>query len=235
MEAEGRPLTLLCTDGTTDINFFPMKPGNLKRRSPMAKSPATTAGNFMHSTCLQPLDNLCKSQEHFFPFYPMKTGRPPLWNPVSALGWDVWTDVIPLASKGRVVLPVTVRGRLPWLANAQDGVLVRADPGRRAELMPWKPNGEDMLARVKNALQAANDAEQDVLALAAMDRYFRLSMEGVGRTSLPPPLASMLEAEAAGCIRVVMMAGRLWLWSERRWIAERSRRVALLDSHGIEV
>lgn len=179
-------------------------------------------------SCLHALDNLCKSDPNFYPYCPMKTGRPPRWNPVAALGRDVWTDVVPLASKGRVVLPVIVRDRMPWLADTGAGVLALAETGRRAELLPWASKGEAALAALRLAIEAADEKDRDQLALAAMDRFVRLSMEDVGRTILPPALASLLEAEATGCVRIVMCDGRLWLWSERRWEADRARRIALL-------
>lgn len=160
----------------------------------------------------------------------MKTGRPPRWNPVAVLGRDVWTDVIALASKGRVVLPIAIRDRLPWLANTESGLLALLERGRHAELLPWVPRGEAALAELHRAIENAAEGEKDLLALAAMDRFLRLSMEDGGRTVLPPALVSLLEAEASGCVRVVMRDGRLWLWSERRWEAERTRRIALLTS-----
>lgn len=49
---------------------------------------------------------------------------------------------------------------------------------------------------MRRAVEDADEHEKDQLALAAMDRFLRVSMEGVGRTVLPPTLASLLEAEA---------------------------------------
>lgn len=51
---------------------------------------------------------------------------------------------------------------------------------------------------MRRAVEDADEHEKDQLALAAMDRFLRVSMEGVGRTVLPPTLASLLEAEASG-------------------------------------
>ncbi|WP_076442881.1 hypothetical protein [Bosea sp. TND4EK4] len=85
---------------------------------------------------------------------------------------------------------------------------------------------------MRRPVEDADEHEKDQLALAAMDRFLRVSMEDVGRTVLPPTLASLLEAEASGCVRVVMRDGRLRLWSERRWEIERTRRIALLARSG---
>lgn len=158
----------------------------------------------------------------------MKTGRPSNWNPVASLGRVVWTDVLPLASKGRIVLPVPVRARFDWLAKSGHGLLAVIELGRRAELLPWEPRGETAIAEVKQAIDVADEQDKDELALAAMDRFVRLSVDAAGRTVLPGPLASHLDAEASTCVRVVMRDARLWLWSERRWKAERASRIALL-------
>lgn len=158
----------------------------------------------------------------------MKTGRPPSWNPVAALCHDVWTDVVPLASKGRIVVPVSVRSRLPWLANQEGGLLGIVEAGRFAELLPWEPHGRQAMDAVRRAIDTSDAAERGELALAAMDRYLRLTADGAGRTLLPGALVSHLDAEASSCVRVVMRDARLWLWSEREWQAERARRVAWL-------
>ena len=179
--------------------------------------------------------NLCiscaKARDHFFPNCPMKPGRPPAWNPVANLRPGVWTDVVALGSKARVTFPPAVRQRLPWLALAGPGLLAIAEAGRNVELLPWQDAGPAMLERVRALVDAADEAERDGIALAAMDRYLRLSLDGAGRTILPAALASHLDAEIEGRVRIVVLGARLWLWSERRWDAGRARRIALLQ-HG---
>ena len=159
----------------------------------------------------------------------MKTGRPPLWNPVASFGRPVWTDVLPLASKGRIALPVFVRATLGWL-TAEEGLLALVETGRHAEILPWIPNGQSVIADLKLTIDAADEREKDELALAGMDRVIRLSVDAAGRTSLPGPLAFHVDAEISQCVRVVMRDGRLWFWSERRWQEERGSRIALLSN-----
>lgn len=158
----------------------------------------------------------------------MKSGRPPQWNPITALGRDVWTDVVPVATKDRIVFPAMIRSRLRWLGETSTSLLAVIEPDHCAELMPWAPHGESMLAEVKGAIETADEADKDQLALAAMDRYLRLSVDQAGRTTLPGPLASFLSAHIIGTVRLVMRDHRLWLWSERSWDKARAERIQLL-------
>jgi DNA-binding transcriptional regulator/RsmH inhibitor MraZ len=61
-----------------------------------------------------------------------------------------------------------------------------------------------------------------------MDRYVRLTMDGTGRTVTPAALIAHLDAADTDTVRIVMRDGRLWLWSEKYWQAQRVERVALL-------
>lgn len=160
----------------------------------------------------------------------MKTGRPSSWNPVASLAQDVWTDVVPLASKARIVVPVQVRGRLAWLAAPAGGILAVVGPDHSVELQPWEPFGVEAMAAVRIALAKADASLRGALAVAAMDRYMKLSSDGAGRATLPPPLVSMLDAETTSLVRLVMRDSRLWLWSERRWQSDRPARLSLLSS-----
>lgn len=159
----------------------------------------------------------------------MKSGRPPQWNPVAALGRDVWTDIVPVATKDRVVFPVVVRSRLKWLGETGTNLLAVLDADHSVELLPWDPNGAAVLNEVENAIDAATDDHKDLLTLAAMDRYVRLTVDEAGRSSLPGPLAVFLDAHIAGSVRLVMRNSRLWLWSERRWDEDRAKRIELLS------
>lgn len=175
------------------------------------------------------MDNLCKTIPFFFPFSPMKTGRPSSWNPVASLAQNVWTDVVPLASKGRIVVPVPVRSRLGWLASPPGGILAVVGADHSVELRPWEPFGVEAMEAVRFALAGADAARRGELAVAAMDRYMKLSSDGAGRATLPPPLVSLLDAETTACVRVVMRDSRLWFWSERRWQSDRPTRLSLLS------
>jgi DNA-binding transcriptional regulator/RsmH inhibitor MraZ len=158
----------------------------------------------------------------------MKTGRPPSWNPVASLAQDVWTDVVPLASKGRIVIPVPVRSRLDWLANSDGGILAEVAADHSVELRPWDPSGVEAMKAVRSALAEADASRRGEIAVAAMDRYMKLSVDGAGRMTLPPPLVSQLDAEISSCVRLVLRDSRLWLWSERRWQSARPERLAIL-------
>ncbi|MBS1181950.1 MAG: hypothetical protein H6Q99_1830 [Proteobacteria bacterium] len=158
----------------------------------------------------------------------MKSGRPPQWNPIGALGRNVWTDVVPVATKDRIVFPAMIRSHLRWLGETSASLLATIEPDHCAELLPWMPHGETMLAEVRSAIETAEETDKDQLTLAAMDRYLRLSVDQAGRSSLPGPLASFLDAHIVGSVRLVMRDDRLWLWSERRWDKDRTKRVQFL-------
>ncbi|MER8475500.1 hypothetical protein [Mesorhizobium sp. M1163] len=185
-------------------------------------------GKSVPNDCLQPLGNLCKTDSIFFPFCPMKTGRPIFWNPVASLNPDTWTDVVALTSKDRVGFPVVVRNRLEWLSDDK-GFLGIVEVERFVELRAWEPHGVDTIERLKKTLDKTAEPRRGQLAIAAMDRFVRLTVDGTGRAVLPPPLVAHLEASQAQSVRIVMRNGRLWLWSEQYWQAQRAARLALLS------
>lgn len=162
----------------------------------------------------------------------MKTGRPVSWNPIAALLPGVWTDVVPLTSKDRMVFPVAVRSSLRWL-SATTGILVTLGTDPLAELLAWEPDGAAQMERLKQMLIDTAEPNRGELAIAAMDRYLRLTIDGTGRAVIPAVLVSHLEADDNDLIRVVLRNGRLWLWSERFWQAERTKRLQLLDAAGL--
>ena len=158
----------------------------------------------------------------------MKTGRPPSWNPVAALAPGVWTDVVQVTSKDRIGLPVRIRQSLAWLKAPERDVLGVVEADGSVELLPWAQHGDAALDDVRRALKAAKPAIRDLVALAAMDRYVRLSLDAESRLVLPSPLIAHLGGEGTAMVRVVMRDGRLWLWSEPRWLSERADRIAAL-------
>jgi DNA-binding transcriptional regulator/RsmH inhibitor MraZ len=158
----------------------------------------------------------------------MKTGRPPTWNPVAAVELAAWTEVATLTSKTRLGFPIAVRQRLEWLSKPADGLLGVVDAEGSVELLPWTPYGEKQMAQVAMALGKAEPAARGALALAAMDRFVRLTLDPDGRTVLPANLVSHLEA-TDGSVRIVTRDLRLWLWSEAKWQAGRPARLALLS------
>ncbi|MDX8449627.1 hypothetical protein [Mesorhizobium captivum] len=90
------------------------------------------------------------------------------------------------------------------------------------------------MERLKRMLSGTAEPNQGELAIAAMDRYLRLSIDGTGRAVIPAALVSHLEADDCELIRVVLRNGKLWLWSERFWQAQRRKRMQLLDEAGLQ-
>lgn len=159
----------------------------------------------------------------------MKTGRPPNWNPVSALLPSAWTEVVGLSSKSRLQFPVAIRSRIAWLSHVEDGLLAVLEPNGSAEIMCWKPHGESKLQAVQGLLQSTSELERGLVAIAAMDRFLKLTFDPDGRTVLPMNLACHLSAAGpAGVVRIVAADARLWMWSEPEWQSRRSERAALL-------
>lgn len=159
----------------------------------------------------------------------MSKGRPPNWNVFGSLDAGTWTEVIGITSKERLSLPVAIRKRLSWLeAAAVDGLLAILDPRGSAELIAWNDLGEKTVARVAKRWTAAAGEDRSQLALAAMDRYLRISVEPPGRVGLPSNLAAHVDPDQRVAVRVVVSNERLWLWSEAAWQASRADRIAIL-------
>lgn len=137
-----------------------------------------------------------------------------------------WTEVIALTSKSRLQLPASARMRLNWsLTDHPLVLLARIEPGGRAELMPWEPVGDSIMRGLDRLLAEEAEANRARLALIAMDRYVRLTLDTDGRMSLPANLAHHLDAIAYEAVRLVVDTGRLLLWSERAWQDDRSSRL----------
>jgi DNA-binding transcriptional regulator/RsmH inhibitor MraZ len=149
---------------------------------------------------------------------------------VSALFPSVWTEVVGLSSKSRLQFPIAIRSRVAWLSHVEDGLLVVLEPDRSAELMSWKPHGEAKLQAVQKLLESTNEFERGLVAIAAMDRFLKLTFDPDGRTVLPMNLACHLGAVGADAVvRIVAVNARLWIWSETDWQSRRSERAALLE------
>jgi|GEM_PF-4407044 len=160
----------------------------------------------------------------------MKLGRPVNWNPLSTLEPEVWSEVVALSSKSRLSLPVAIRSRVGWLSPGGHGLLAIVDKGGFAEIFAWHLHGETVMADLAGLLTIVDKSERGELALAAMDRYVKLTLDPDGRMVLPANLISDLDATVSQCVRVVARDSRLWLWSERRWQAERASRDAYLSA-----
>jgi DNA-binding transcriptional regulator/RsmH inhibitor MraZ len=122
-----------------------------------------------------------------------------------------------------------MRSRFPWLSEVAGGLLAVLETDGSAEIFPWQPHGEAELKRIRELLAAADVSARGALALAAMDKYVKLTLDPDGRTVLPSNLAFHLDAVGFGAVRIVAADERLWVWSERRWQDRRGERVASLD------
>jgi DNA-binding transcriptional regulator/RsmH inhibitor MraZ len=154
----------------------------------------------------------------------MNAGREPNWNPVSRVHPSVWTEVVGLSSKDRMSIPLMARRRLEWLSAGITDLLTILEADGSAEVVPWKGEGADRIAQIEAVLRGVTEPDRSEIALAAMDRYIRLRLDGTGRMVLPTTLLSHLEAIDPPALRVVVRDGRLWFWSERRWRAGQLER-----------
>lgn len=159
----------------------------------------------------------------------MTQGRPPAWNPFGGLDPLAWTEIAAISSKGRLSLPVAVRKRLAWFPGAAgEGLLGILEPGGRAELAGWAERGRGAMDEVARRFEAAPPEGRGEIAIAAMDRYMRISVEAPARVALPTNLEAHVDPQGRGLVRLVVGDNRLWLWSEAEWGARRGERVELL-------
>jgi DNA-binding transcriptional regulator/RsmH inhibitor MraZ len=154
----------------------------------------------------------------------MSAGREPNWNPVSRMHPSVWTEVVGLSSKDRMSIPLMARRRLEWLSVGTTELLAILEADGSAEVVSWKGGGADRIAQIEAVLRGLTEPDRSEVALAAMDRYIRLRLDGTGRMVLPTTLLSHLEAIDPPALRLVVRNGRLWFWSERRWRAGQLER-----------
>lgn len=162
----------------------------------------------------------------------MKTGRPPLWNPVATLSETTWTEVVPVTSKSRVQLPVSARARMNWGSLTEPlPLLAKLEPGNSAKLEPWDPAGVAVMRGLETLLASEGDADRAELALVAMDRYLRVSLDPDGRILLPANLAHHIHAIGHDAVRIIVRRGDLQLWSEIAWQANRSSRLRAFGDH----
>jgi DNA-binding transcriptional regulator/RsmH inhibitor MraZ len=83
---------------------------------------------------------------------------------------------------------------------------------------------------VRALLQSANESERGMVAIAAMDRFLKLTFDPDGRTVLPFNLTCHLKAAGPdAAVRIVTVDGKLWIWSETDWQDRRGERAALLN------
>lgn len=160
----------------------------------------------------------------------MKSGRPPLWNPVASLSVATWTEVVAVTSKSRVQLPIAARSRLGWALSTDPlPLLATLEPQGNASLEPWEPSGDKALGEVEKMLAREPQDSRAELALLAMDRYLRVTLDPDGRMLLPANLAYHVGAIRQDAVRVIVVDGRLQLWSEVAWQEARSSRLQTLS------
>jgi DNA-binding transcriptional regulator/RsmH inhibitor MraZ len=88
--------------------------------------------------------------------------------------------------------------------------------------------GDAIMRGLDRLLDGEDEIDRAGLALVAMDRYLKLTLDPDGRLSLPVNLAHHLEAIVHDAVRLVVDGSRLLLWSERVWQNNRSSRLELV-------
>ncbi|HXH42386.1 MAG TPA: hypothetical protein VNK51_00915 [Bradyrhizobium sp.] len=121
-------------------------------------------------------------------------------------------------------IPLMARRRLEWLSVGTTDLLAVLEADGSAEIMSWRVEGVERIAQVEAVLSELSEPERSEVALAAMDRYIRLRLDGTGRMVLPMTLLSHVEAIEPASLRLVVRQGRLWFWSERHWRARQLQR-----------
>ncbi|TFV43384.1 hypothetical protein [Bradyrhizobium niftali] len=116
-------------------------------------------------------------------------------------------------------IPLMARRRLEWLSAGTTELLAILEADGSAEVVSWRGEGADRIAQIEAVLQGLTEPDRSEVALAAMDRYIRLRLDGTGRMVLPTTLLSHLEAVDPPALRLVVRDSRLWFWSERQWRA----------------
>jgi len=162
-----------------------------------------------------------------FPISPMTKGRPVSWNIFGKLDPGAWTQLVELDARGRLSLPSAVRSRLAWFDSIEGGLLATIDTGH-VELSSWSDFGPRVLESVKERIGHVPLQSKGQLAVAAMDRYMRLSVEKPARIVLPLDLRHHLGCLEVSVARVVVLDGTLTLWSEANWCQDRAKRLTLL-------
>lgn len=156
-------------------------------------------------------------------------GREPIWNVFAGLDAGLWTELVPMSSKDRLVLPVVIRRRLPFLKPQQSTeVLAVLGGDGSVRVVPLAVEGEDMLGQVCRIISDADADARPDLILAAMSVYVRLSVEPTGRFVIPDGLAVHLAASIETPVRVVVRDGGLHLWREAAWLACQAERIERL-------
>lgn len=121
----------------------------------------------------------------------MVAGRFPSWNLAEGFEGAPWREAAQVTSKGRLVVPNTVRRKSGWLSPSALDLLASMQRRRRAKLSPWVPEGERVLEELRQTLADAPQEKEKAL-LAAQSRYARLHMDKDGRVVLAPNLLAHL-------------------------------------------
>lgn len=157
----------------------------------------------------------------------MSKGRHVSWNIFGALDPGAWTQLVQLDERGRLSLPAAIRSRLAWFNDIEGGLLATISPDR-VELSSWSDFGQRTIEAVKERVDHLPPKNRGPLAIAAMDRYMRISVEKPARVVLPLDLRHHLDCVDVAVVRTVVLDGSLTLWSEASWSRDRSKRLKVL-------
>lgn len=162
----------------------------------------------------------------------MARGRPPSWQIFGDLDQGVWTQTVAIDARARLSLPSAVQARLAWFSDA-DELLAELRGDGAVYLSDWADNGPRVDAAIRERYAVLPPAERARFALAAMDSYMRVGLEGSGRVQLPMTLMTQLDPFAVGFVRVVASNGELALWNDAIWRSDRRKRLEALTTGGI--
>ena len=154
------------------------------------------------------------------------------WQPLRDLERSVWTQPVGIRDRGRVSLPPAIRDRLPWIVTGGTFLAILNGNGS-VDIVDWKTRGSTAIAALRERYDAIPRHQRSEFALAAMDRYVRLTGEKGGRLTLPTVLRTHLDPSGLGFLRAVVRDDALQLWDDGVWKAGRTERVARLEQVGL--
>lgn len=154
------------------------------------------------------------------------------WQLIPDLDRTVWTQTVGIRDRGRISLPMAMRERLSWASSAGTFLSILNGDGS-VEIVGWERQGNAIRAALKEKYDALPPDRRADFALAAMDRFMRVTGEKGGRLTLPTVLRTQLDPFGRDFLRVVVRDDRLQLWDDEVWKAGRVARIAQLEKAGI--
>lgn len=153
----------------------------------------------------------------------MLSGRTPSWNVIADIEPTTWLEPVQFASDDRLLLPSTLRKRVPWShPKATLGLLATICADGAVAVLPMSDRKAE-LAALREVFESSDDDERADLAYAAMATYHRISLQPDGRMRLSPSLVLHLCPDEQRRVWVGAHGGAITLWSERDWAVNLAR------------